>query len=111
MGLTKPKGDKVKNDALLAIELAKVIEVRRELDKREAELKDLFKVRMSNLGVDTISIGGVLISLVPKSRTSLDRKALVVAFGESVVSQYEKITEYVQVDIKAVSTGTLVKAA
>jgi hypothetical protein len=94
------QGVDMKTDAMLANELLKVIEQRKALDKRESELKELFKTRMGAMGCDTLSLGGVQVSLVLKSRTGLDGKALIAAFGEAVISQYEKITEYKQVDVK-----------
>jgi hypothetical protein len=90
----------MKTDTMLAKELLNVMDQRKALDKREAELKDLFETRMGTMGCDTLSLGGVLVSLILKARTGLDGKALIAAFGEEVISQYEKTTEYVQVDVK-----------
>lgn len=101
----------MKTDAQLAKELIEVIEQRKRLDKRESDLKDLFKVKMTNQGINTLTLGNVLVSLVQKSRTALDKKALVTAYGEEVVSQFEKVTEYVQVDIKDESVTNGKKAA
>lgn len=101
----------MKNDAQLALELLETIESRRRLEKREADLKSLFKIRMNNLSIDTITVGGVLISLQSKTRTSLDRKSLAAAFSEQIISKFEKISEYQQVDVKAVNAGSNKKAA
>lgn len=101
----------MKSDALIANELLEVIEQRRQLDRREEELKSYFRTRLKGLNVDTVTIGGILISLVEKSRSSLDRKALEVAFTYEVISRYEKITTYTQVDIKQANVGTQRKAA
>lgn len=101
----------MKTDAQLAKELIEVIEQRKRLDKRESDLKDLFKVKMTNQGINTLTLGNVLVSLVPKSRTALDKKALVTAYGEEVVSQFERITEYTQVDIKDESVTNSKKVA
>lgn len=101
----------MKTDALLATELVEVIEKRKSLEKRESELKDLFKLKMGNLGIDTLSISGVLISLIAKTRTSLNRKSLVAAMGEVVVSQFDRTTEYTQVDVKIEKSGSLTKVA
>lgn len=90
----------MKTDAQLAKELIEVIEQRKRLDKREADLKDLFKVKMTNQGINTLTLGKVLVSLVQKSRTALDKKALVTAYGEETISQFEKTTDYIQVDVK-----------
>ena len=101
----------MKTDVQFAKELIEVIEQRKRLDKREADLKDLFKVKMTNQGINTLTLGNVLVSLVQKNRTALDKKALVTAYGEDVVSQFEKVTEYIQVDIKDESVTNSKKAA
>lgn len=100
-----------KTDAALALELLEVIEARRKIEKWESVLKEFFKTKMASLGVDTISAGGVLISLVEKSRSSLDRKALVAALGEDGVRIFEKETQYLQVDVKAMNEKLGAKAA
>ena len=101
----------MKTDAQFAKELLEVIDQRKRLDKRETELKDLFRVKMNNMGLDTLSLGGVLVSLVLKSRASLDKKALVVVYGKETISKYEKTTEYVQVDVKAQDAAIKKEAA
>ena len=101
----------MKTDAQLAKELLEVIETRKRLDKRESDLKDLFKTKLNNQGINTLSIGGVLISLVGKERSNLDKKALVAAFGEDLVRTYEMTTRYVQVDVKAEKVAVSKKAA
>lgn len=93
-------GDDMKTDAMLAKELNQVIQDRRALEKREAELKDFFKTRMSAMGTDTLSVGGILVSMVSKARSGLDAKALTVALGEDKIAEFQKVTEYVQVDVK-----------
>lgn len=90
----------MKTDAMLAKELNQVIQDRRALEKREAELKDFFKTRMSAMGTDTLSVGGILVSMVSKARSGLDAKALTVALGEDKIAEFQKVTEYVQVDVK-----------
>ena len=101
----------MKTDAILAAELLKAIEQRKQFERRESELKDYFKTKMGNMNLDTISVGGILVSLVEKSRSGLDRKALVAAFGEDVINQYEKQTQYTQVDVKLANENLVAKAA
>jgi len=91
----------MKTDAKLATELLEVIEQRKCLDKRESDLKDLFKTKLNSQGITTLSVGGVLISLVSKERSSLDKKGLVAAFGEKLIQGFEKVSKYVQVDVKS----------
>ena len=101
----------MKNDANLALELVEVVEQRRNLDRREDELKNYFRTRLTGLNLDTVTVGGVLISLTEKCRTSLDRKALEVAFGVDVLTRFEKITPYVQLDVKLVNARSFKKVA
>jgi hypothetical protein len=91
----------MKTDAQLAQELLEVIEQRKSLDKRESDLKDLFKTKLNSQGINTLSVGGILISLVSKERSNLDKKALVAAFGEETVQGFERIAKYIQVDVKS----------
>jgi len=101
----------MKNDAMLAVELLEVIEARRKLDRREEELKGYFRTRLTNLNVDTVTVGGVLISLVEKSRSSLDRKALTASFGEDVIKRFERLTQYLQLDVKQINSAIGKRAA
>lgn len=101
----------MKTDAQLAKELLEVIEQRKSLDKRESDLKDLFKTKLNSHGINTLSVGGILISLVSKERSNLDKKALVAAFGEQMVQGFEKIAKYVQVDVKSEEVIKSKKAA
>lgn len=101
----------MKNNALIANELLEVIERRKALERKEQELKNYFKTHLSSLNIDTVNVGGVLISLVNKSRSSLDRNALEVAFGSEVISRYEKVTSYIQVDVKQANASVQKKVA
>lgn len=101
----------MKTDAMLATELLTAIEQRKQSEKRESALKDYFKTKLGNMNLDTISFGGVLISLIGKSRSGLDRKALVAVFGEDTINQYEKVTQYTQVDVKIINENLIAKAA
>ena len=87
-------------DSKLAQELNQIIQDRKALEKREDQLKQFFKTRMSAMGTDTLSVGGILVSMVAKSRSSLDAKALTVALGEEKIAEFQKVTEYIQIDVK-----------
>lgn len=100
-----------KSDAILAIELHAVIQERRAIEKREQELKSFFKTKLTNLGHDTAVIGGVLISLVAKSRTDIDRKAIAAQLGADFLRRFETKTEYVQIDVKEVAANLLKRPA
>lgn len=101
----------IKSDATLALELHEIILERRSLDKRETELKGYFKTRLANLGINTVTIAGVLISLVDRERRDLDRKAIEAQFGPDLVKQFEKVTRFTQVDVKQLNEQMLKKAA
>jgi hypothetical protein len=100
-----------KSDAALAIELKAVIDQRRVIEEREEELKRYFKTKLGNLGQDTANLGGILISLVPKSRTDIDKKAISAQMGADFLKQFETKTQYVQVDVKEISANLLRRAA
>lgn len=100
-----------KSDAELAIELKEVIDQRRTSEKREDELKSYFKTKLSGLGQDTANLGGILISLVSKSRTDIDRKAISAQFGPDFLKRFETKTCYLQVDVKEIAANLLKKAA
>jgi hypothetical protein len=82
-----------------AIELSHVISERKTLEKRESELKDLFKGLAS--GEPAIKCGDVLIIFSLCERESLDRKSLELHFGAEAISEFVKITEYVKTEVKA----------
>lgn len=100
-----------KSDALLANELKDLIEQRKVIVKREQELKSYFKTKLINLGHDTATIGGILISLIDKVRKDIDRKAISAQYGADFLKQFETKTKYVQVDVKEVAASLLKKAA
>ena len=101
----KPQSQK--SDAQLALELKETIDRRREIEKREDELKSYFKTKLGSLGQDTASVGGILISLTSKSRTDIDKKAIAAQMGADWLKQFEKKTNYTQVDVKEISVNLL----
>ena len=100
-----------KSDASLALELKEMIDQRRAIEKREQELKSYFKTKLTNLGHDTATIGGILISLITKSRTDIDRKAIAAQFGADFLKSYERKTAYMQVDVKELAANLLKRSA
>lgn len=80
-----------------AKELLAAIRLRRDLEKKESELKEFFKAKNTDGHIDA---DGVLVTFTNKTRTSLDRKALEAKFGKEVIAQFETSTEYTQVDVK-----------
>ncbi len=88
---------RAKSDIEKANELFELIEARKEIERKERELKDYFKA----MGEAAIKANDILITLTEKERTNLDRKALQAFMGDKLV-EFETTTEYVQVDVKRV---------
>jgi hypothetical protein len=90
---------KTKSQELItkAKDLLNTIRTRRELEKKESELKEFFKTKNTDGFIDA---DGVLVTFTDKKRTSLDRKALEAKFGKDVIAQFEVTTEYTQIDVK-----------
>lgn len=86
----------------LAQELLSVIEQRKALEKRESELKTYFKDELGNKP-DLLEAGNVVIMLIEKARTSLDKEGLTNKFGIAVISEFEKTTTYLETQVKKVS--------
>jgi hypothetical protein len=80
-----------------AKELLDTIRMRRDLEKKEAALKDFFKEKNTDGFIDA---DGVLVTFTSKTRTSLDRKALEAHFSKEAIEKFEVTTEYTQVDVK-----------
>ena len=95
--LTKAK------DIKKATELAKIIEMRRFLDKKEAELKSYFKDLMGL--TDVILIGNDwIIMLDTQTRTLLDKEKLQKDLGEKIHA-YETIQNVRILRIKSAQGG------
>lgn len=90
---------KTKSQELItkAKELLATIRTRRDLEKKESELKEFFKSKNTDGHIDA---DGVLVVFTQKTRKALDRKALEAKFGKDVIAQFETTTEYTQVDVK-----------
>jgi len=89
---------RAKSDIQKAQELFDLIEARKEIEKKERELKDYFKA----MGEVAIKANDILITLTEKERTNLDKLALTAFLGPDKIHEFETVTEYVQVDVKKV---------
>ena len=77
--------------------LAVLIESRKTAEKEEKELKEFFK---QTIGADgSLQVGDWLVIVSEKSRTDLDKKALVVEYGDKIKA-FEKTTTYSMVEVK-----------
>jgi hypothetical protein len=99
------------SDAELAIELKRVIELRRANEKREDELKSYFKSKLASIGQDTANVGGILISLVERSRTDIDKQAIAAQMGADFLKRFQTKTTFIIVDVKELAANLLMKAA
>ena len=78
--------------------LAEINNLRKQLEKEEKELKNMFKSSLKP--GESFETDFAYISISEKSRESLNRKDLEVEFGADVISGFVKKTEYLQVDVK-----------
>lgn len=79
-----------------AEKLAAVIQKRKNIELMEDYLKDYFK---DDIGEGVLEAGAIVIMVEQKQRVTLDRDALIKTFGEEKIKQFEKITEYKQVNV------------
>lgn len=76
----------------IAKDLALTIELRKELEKKEKELKDQIRLVM---GDDTVlEAGNILITTGDRTRSSLDQDALQHDMGHEFVLKYTKVSHY-----------------
>jgi predicted protein tyrosine phosphatase len=90
---TQSKDKIEKADRLFAI-----IQMRLQLEKEEAELKDYFKAEITD---GLLEAGDIVMTLETKTRTSLDKKSLEAEMGAEFVKQFEKVSEYQQLNVKS----------
>ncbi len=93
----------IKTDSDLALELLEIINQRKQIEKREKALKAHFRNCLDKTGVNAIQYGEIALSLTEKTRKDLDRKSLIVAFGETVINRYLKSTTYSQLNLEKAS--------
>ena len=81
----------------MAAELFALISQRKEIERREKELKDYFKSTMAEHTL--IRAGDYSVILKDAVTSSIDRKALIAAKGEQFVAGFTKETHYQKVEI------------
>ena len=80
-----------------AQKLLEIIELRRELEKKEKELKTFFKTMLeSEVAIDC---NGILVTVEERTRKSLDKKELSKIVE---IEKFEKVTTYKQLNVKKV---------
>lgn len=85
----------------MVAELAEIVEQRRELAKKEKQLKAQLDVALEN--EEAMKAGQWLVTATEKTRSSLDRKALEAEYGADEITRFEKVTTYRQIDLKKVA--------
>lgn len=81
-----------------AEELSAVIESRKALEKRERELKDLFKVELGDEKVGRV--GNYVIMITDCQTSTIHRDRLIADMGLEWVHNYTQITKYKKVTIQ-----------
>lgn len=79
--------------------LLEIRNLRKELEKEESALKDMFK----NDGVGSFEAQNIMVLVTEKFRENLDRKGLETTFGSETIQGFVKKTSYLQVDLKVIS--------
>lgn len=92
------KNIKNKNEIEMAKELLKINELRKELSRKESEIKDYFKAKFE--GESAVKLGEIILLLTESERRSLDRKSLEKDLGIQRVRKYEILTNYVKLEVK-----------
>lgn len=75
----------------IAQELFSILELRKEVEKKEKELKESIKAIMGD--EKFLDAGNVVITLAERTRTDLDKKGLLAQFGDAVKA-FEKVTTF-----------------
>ena len=81
-----------------ATELAEVIALRKQCEKREKALKAWFLESLAD--EQTAKVGDHMIIITESQTSYIDREKMTVDQGEDFVNQYLKITHYKKVEVK-----------
>jgi len=76
-------------EAALAAELFELVESRKRLQKREEELKELFR---ENYGLGANNLGEFVVVVKQNEKHLLDREKLEATFGKSEVEKCKRIS-------------------
>lgn len=85
-----------------AKELEELVRMRKKFERAERELKDFFKNEIGDSG--GIVAGDVVIVVAEKERRSVNKELLVLEHGKDFVKNYERVTQYKQLEIKKVKS-------
>ena len=84
-------------DDTRARQLFEIIAMRKELEKKEKDLKDYFRQKL--MLTDACNVGEYVVTSSERERTDIDRDGLKLLLGESLRA-YEKKTKYSIIDVK-----------
>jgi len=82
----------------LAQDLFNAIELRKELEKKEKELKEQIKLIMGEEKL--LEAGSIFITLDDRERTDLDKKAMIQELGMDLIKRFEKTSSFVMMSVK-----------
>ena len=94
-----------KSDFELAQRFQQICEQKKALEKEHGQLREYFINRMDQMGVNALTIGNISMSITEKSRQDLDKKSLIAALGEKVISRFIKTTTYCQLNVEKVASA------
>ncbi len=86
------------SDVAKARELLELTTQRKELEKREKQLKEYFR---ETLGPGSFDLSGLVVQVTPRARTNLDLEGVRRFLGEVTVKQFEKTVSYTEVSVAA----------
>lgn len=81
-----------------AAELFKLVQERKDLEKRESELKMYFKTKYPT--ENALKLADIVVNLTEKERTNIDKTAIQLFLGIDKFKSFEVVSTYVQVDVR-----------
>lgn len=98
---------KTKSEAKIELvaHLARVIDVRKSLEKQEKDLKEQVKALMGDAMV--LEAGDFSVVISQRNRRDLDKDAIAHDMGQDFVAKYTKVTTYDTMEIKAAKRAAL----
>ena len=91
---------KAKKLPLLATKIARLQDLRTQIDALEKEASGVRSMLIDTLGAGAHSIADFAVTIAERSRTSLDTAALKAHFGAEAVEQFEKESSYIAVTVR-----------
>lgn len=83
----------------MVAQLANIIEVRKAQEKVEKEIKAVLKDFMGDDAI--LEAGGYMVLIEARTRTDLDKKALLAEVGQEIITKCSKTLEYEIMSVKS----------